>query len=80
MSLFSVMEPAERGAKYRYRSLPVSVAVALTSLGLFLWLVISFPWWVGLPAGIAVLTAGFLLLLKVVNLIVLRKMPTDEDF
>jgi hypothetical protein len=80
MSLFSVMEPAERGAKYRYRSPPVIVTVALTSFGLFLWLAISFPWWVGSPAGIAVLTAGILLLLKLVNLIVLRKMPADEDF
>jgi hypothetical protein len=80
MSLFSVMEPAERGAKYRYRSIPVIVTVALASFGLFLWLAISLPWWVGLPAGVAALAAGFLLLLKVVNLIVPRKFPADEDF
>jgi hypothetical protein len=80
MSLFSVREPAERGAKYRYRSVPVMVTFAVASLGLFLWLAISLPWWVGLPAGIAVLTAGFLLFLKLVNLIVARKMPADEAF
>jgi hypothetical protein len=56
------------------------VTFAVASLGLFLWLAISLPWWVGLPAGIAVLTAGFLLFLKLVNLIVARKMPADEAF
>jgi len=79
MSLFSVMEPAERDAKYRYRSVPVSVTVAVASFGLFLWLAISLPGWVGLPAGVALLAAGFLLLLKLVNRIVSRKFPADED-
>jgi hypothetical protein len=79
MSLFSLMEPAERGAKYRYRSVPVIVTVALASFGVFLWLTISLPRWVGLPAGTAVLAAGFLLLLKLVNLIVPKKFPAGED-
>jgi len=79
MILFSMMEPAERGAKYRYLSAPVIVIVALASFALFLWLAISLPWWVGLPAGIAVLAAGFLLLLKLVNRIVPKKLPADED-
>jgi hypothetical protein len=80
MSLFSVMEPAERGAMYRYRSVPVIVTLTVASLGLFMWFAISLPGWVGLPAGMAVLAAGFLLLLKLVNLIVSRKFPADEDF
>lgn len=79
MGTFSVMGPAERGAKYRYLSVFVIVAVALISIGLFLWFTISLPWWVGLPAGIAVLAAGFLLLLKLVNRIVPKKFPTGED-
>ncbi len=79
MTLLSMMEPAERGAKYRYRC-AVIVIVALASLGLFLCLAISLPWWVGFPAGIAMLAAGFLLLLKLVNIIVPKKLPTDEDF
>jgi fatty acid desaturase len=80
MSLFSVMEPAERDAKYRYRSVPAIVTVAVASFGLLMWLAISLPGWLGLPAGIAVLAAGFLLLRKLVNLIVSRKFPSDEDF
>ncbi|MGB9067731.1 MAG: hypothetical protein WCC21_04105 [Candidatus Acidiferrales bacterium] len=80
MTLFPVMDPAERGAKYRYRSVPVIVTVAFTSFGLFLWLAMSLPRWAGLPAGMAVLTAGFLLLLKLVSLIIPRNLPADEDF
>ena len=80
MSLISVMEPAERGAQYRYRSVPLIVTVALASFGLFLWLAISLSGWVGCPAGIAVLAAGFLFLLKLVNRVVPRKFPADEDF
>lgn len=79
MSLFSLMEPAERSAKYRYLSAPLIVVVALISIGLFLWFAISLPWWVGLPAGVAVLAAGFLLVLKLVNTIVPKKFPTGED-
>jgi hypothetical protein len=74
------MEPAERGANYRYRSVPVIVTVASASFVLFLWLAITLPWWVGLPAGVAVLSAGFLPLLKLVNRIVPRKFPADEGF
>jgi hypothetical protein len=79
MSLFSLMGPAEQGSKYRYLSAPVIVVVALVSIGLFLWLAISLPWWVGLPTGVAVLVAGFLLVLKVVNNIVPKKFPSGED-
>jgi hypothetical protein len=79
MSLFSMMEPAERGAKYRYLSAPVIVIVALASFALFLWLAISLPWWVGLLAGIAVLGTGFLLLLKRVSLIVPKNFPAGGD-
>jgi hypothetical protein len=79
MSLFSLMEPAERGAKYRYRSVPVIVVVAFTSFGLLFWLATSLPRWVGLPAGVAVLAGGFLLLLKLVNFVVPKKFPANED-
>jgi hypothetical protein len=79
MSLFSLMEPAERGSKYRYLSMPVIVVVALTSIGMFMWLAISLPWWAGLPAGVAVLAVGFLVLLKLVNRILPKKFPVDED-
>jgi NhaP-type Na+/H+ or K+/H+ antiporter len=79
MSLFSLMEPAERGSKYRYLSMPVIVVVTLISIGLFFWLAISLPWWVGLPAGVAVLATGFVLVLRLVNSIVPKKFPTGED-
>ncbi len=78
MSLFSLMEPAERGSKYRYLSTPVIVVVALIAIGLFLWFAISLPWWVGFPVGVAVLAACFLLVLKLVNNIVPKKFPTGE--
>jgi hypothetical protein len=79
MGTFFLMGPAERGAKYRYLSVFVIVAVALISFGVFFWLAISLPRWAGLPAGIAVLAAGFLLLLKLVNRIVRMKFPSSED-
>jgi hypothetical protein len=72
------MEPAERGAKYWYRSVPVIVVVALTSFGLFFWLAISLSRWVGLPAAVAVLAAGSVLLSKLVNLVVPKKFPANE--
>jgi len=79
MGLFSLMEPAERDSKYRYRSVPVIVVVALVSIGLFLWLASSLPWWVGLPAGVALLALGFLMLLRLVNCILPKKFPVAED-
>jgi hypothetical protein len=79
MSLFSLMEPAEQGSKYRYLSMPVIVVVALISIGLFFWFAISLPWWVGLPAGGTALAAGFLLVLKLVNSMVPKKFPMGED-
>ncbi len=78
MGTFSVMGPAERGAKYRYLSVPAIVVVALISIGLFLWFTISLPRWAGLLAGVGVLAAGFLLALKLVNRIVPKKFPTGE--
>jgi hypothetical protein len=79
MSLFSVMDPAERGAKYRYRPVRMAVTMALASLGVFLWPALSLPRWVGSPGGRAVLAAAFLLLLKLENRIVPKALPADED-
>jgi hypothetical protein len=66
--------------KHRHRSVPAVVTAALASFGLFVWFAISSPGRVGLPAGLAVLATGFLLLLKLVNRIVFRKFPESEDF
>jgi hypothetical protein len=76
---FSMMGPAERGSKYRYRSGPVIVVIALISIGLFVWLAISLPWWAGFPSGVAVIAVGFLVLLKLVNRILPKKFPASED-
>ncbi len=80
MGLFSLREQAERGAKYRYLSVSLIVIISLASFGFFLWLTISLPWWIGLPVGIAVLAVGFLVVLKLVNLILPEKLPANEGF
>ena len=74
-----MLGPAERGSKYRYRSGPVIVVIALISIGLFVWCAISLPWWAGLPAGVAALAVEFLVLLKLVNHILPKKFSASED-
>ena len=69
----------EKQPKYAYRSLLVIVPIAVVSIGFFVWSLVALPLWIALTAGIAVIALAFMAVLGLVNRIVPKKFPTDED-
>jgi cyanate permease len=69
----------ERDAKYRYLAILALCVIVPVVFGLFFWAAASFAWWKALPLGILLIGAGFFLLLRVVDRILPKKLPRQED-
>jgi hypothetical protein len=77
MGLFSVFVSPERGAKYRYLALLLTISIALASVLLSSLAFWRLSLWLALP--LSALAVGFVSLLWMVNRVLPRKFPTDEN-
>jgi hypothetical protein len=67
MGLFSVFAYSERGAKYRYLALLLTIPIALASVFLSILAFWRLPLWLALPLSVLALAVGFIALLWMVN-------------
>ena len=79
MGLFSVFVSPERGAKYRYLALLLTIPIALASVLLSILAFWRLSLWLALPLSALALAVGFVALLWMVNRVLPKKFPTDEN-
>ena len=77
--LWLLNDVPERQPKYAHRSLLVLIPIAGISIGFFVWSLVVLPLWIALTAGIAAIVLGFVAVQALVNRIVPKRLPPDED-
>jgi predicted tellurium resistance membrane protein TerC len=75
-----LMEMPERDAKYRYRSILAMYLLSPIAFGLFIWAAVYLPWWQALPVGVVSFGVGFFALIRIVNWILPKKLPKEQDW
>jgi hypothetical protein len=69
----------ERPPKYAYRSLLVIFPIAVVSIAFFVWSLIALPIPIALLAGTLSMAVGFIVVLRLVDRIVPKRFPKNED-